>query len=60
LTVTFLIPLFGVLWGWLFLQEQLSWAYAAGGALIGMALLLVLMPARAGSKQKIDGKPSAS
>ena len=60
LTVTFLIPLFGVLWGWLFLQEHLSWAYAAGGALIGMALLLVLMPARAGSKQKIDGKTSAS
>ncbi|AKZ62825.1 multidrug DMT transporter permease [Herbaspirillum hiltneri N3] len=60
LTVTFLIPLFGVLWGWLFLQEQLSWAYAAGGALIGMALLLVLMPAQAGSKQKIDGKSPAS
>jgi drug/metabolite transporter (DMT)-like permease len=42
LTVTFLIPLFGVLWGTLFLAEQLSWAHAAGGVLIGAALWLVL------------------
>lgn len=45
LSVTFLIPLFGVLWGWLFLHEQLSWAYAEGGVLIGAALLLVLQAA---------------
>ncbi|MGL4573959.1 MAG: DMT family transporter [Burkholderiaceae bacterium] len=42
LTVTFLIPLFGVLWGALFLREELSWAHAAGGALIAAALWLVL------------------
>jgi drug/metabolite transporter (DMT)-like permease len=42
LTVTFLIPLFGVLWGALFLAETLSWAHAAGGALIAAALWLVL------------------
>lgn len=42
LTVTFLIPLFGVLWGALFLAEVLSWAHAAGGALIAAALWLVL------------------
>jgi drug/metabolite transporter (DMT)-like permease len=42
LTVTFLIPLFGVLWGALFLAEQLSWAHGAGGLLIGAALWLVL------------------
>jgi drug/metabolite transporter (DMT)-like permease len=46
LTVTFLIPLFGILWGWLFLDEPLSWAYAGGGVLIGTALLLVLRPTR--------------
>lgn len=44
LTVTFLIPLFGVLWGLLFLNETLTWAYAAGGALIGLAVWLVLKP----------------
>jgi drug/metabolite transporter (DMT)-like permease len=42
LAVTFLIPLFGVLWGALFLREELSWAHAAGGVLIAAALWLVL------------------
>ncbi|EJL86164.1 putative permease [Herbaspirillum sp. CF444] len=62
LTVTFLIPLFGVLWGWLFLNEQLSWAYAVGGALIGAALLLVLKPAtaKATSQDRIDSKPTSA
>jgi drug/metabolite transporter (DMT)-like permease len=46
LTVTFLIPPFGVLWGVLFLHEQLSMAHAYGGALIGIAVWLVLKPAR--------------
>ncbi|WP_034292144.1 DMT family transporter [Herbaspirillum sp. RV1423] len=63
LTVTFLIPLFGVLWGWMFLQEQLSWAHAAGGILIGAALLLVLEPAAtkmvAKSQDRIDKPTSA-
>lgn len=42
LTVTFLVPLFGVLWGYLFLDEPLSPGMAAGGALIltGTALAL--------------------
>ncbi|MGO3742364.1 DMT family transporter, partial [Kerstersia sp.] len=40
-TVTFLIPLFGVLWGYLFLDEQLSMAHLSGGGLIALALLLV-------------------
>jgi drug/metabolite transporter (DMT)-like permease len=44
LTVTFLIPPFGVLWGVLFLGEHLSWAHAGGGALIGAALWLILRP----------------
>jgi drug/metabolite transporter (DMT)-like permease len=46
LTVTFLIPPFGVLWGVLFLHEQLSMAHAYGGALIGVAVWLVLKPAK--------------
>jgi len=45
LTVTFLIPPFGVLWGVLFLGEQISMAHALGGALIGMAVWCVVKPA---------------
>jgi drug/metabolite transporter (DMT)-like permease len=42
LTVTFLIPLFGVLWGAVFLREPLTITMLAGGALIvgGVALAL--------------------
>lgn len=47
LTVTFLIPPFGIVWGAIFLGEQLSWAHLAGGALIGVAVWLVLQPATA-------------
>lgn len=47
LTVTFLIPPFGIVWGAMFLGETLSWAHAAGGALIGVAVWLVLRPAPA-------------
>ena len=47
LTVTFIIPPFGILWGALFLGEPLDWAYAYGGALIGVALWLILKPAPA-------------
>lgn len=45
LSVTFIIPPFGVLWGALFLGEPLDWAYAYGGALIAVALWLVLKQA---------------
>ncbi|MFR0689996.1 DMT family transporter [Enterobacterales bacterium AE_CKDN230030158-1A_HGKHYDSX7] len=45
MTVTFLIPPFGVLWGALLLDESLSWAHAQGGVLIAVALWLVLRPA---------------
>lgn len=34
LTVTFLIPLFGVFWGWVFLDEAVGWQTFAGGALV--------------------------
>lgn len=42
LTVTFLIPVFGVAWGALLLGEAVTWAHAAGGGLIALALWLVL------------------
>ena len=45
MTTTFLIPLFGVLWGALFLDEPLSMAHIYGGMLIALALWLVLKPA---------------
>ena len=45
LTVTFLIPLFGVAWGWLVLGEVATPAHAGGGVLIALALWLVLRPA---------------
>lgn len=58
LTVTFLIPLFGVLWGWLFLAEAVGWHTLAGAfiVIVGTALvtgfsprsLLIRKPASAG------------
>ena len=44
LTVTFIVPVFAVLWGWLLLGEPLSLAHAAGGGLIALSLWLVLRP----------------
>jgi drug/metabolite transporter (DMT)-like permease len=52
LTVTFLIPPFGVLWGVMFLDEHLSIAHLYGGGLIGLAVWFVL------SKSKPQQEPS--
>lgn len=41
LTVTYLIPLFGVLWGWLFLGEALPASALGGGALVLAGTILV-------------------
>jgi drug/metabolite transporter (DMT)-like permease len=41
LTVTYLIPLFGILWGWLFLNEALPPSALGGGALILAGTILV-------------------
>ena len=41
LTVTYLIPLFGIFWGWLFLGEALPAAALAGGVLILAGTVLV-------------------
>jgi len=42
LTVTYLIPVFGVLWGALFLGEALSASMLAGGALVILGTVFVL------------------
>lgn len=46
LTVTFLIPLFGVLWGWLFLSEKVGWHTFAGAFVViaGTALVTGFSP----------------
>ena len=44
-TVTFLIPLFGMLWGALFLNESITWPMLAGCALVIAGTLGVLRPA---------------
>ena len=41
-TVTFLIPVFGTLWGALFLNEPVGLSTLAGGAVIVIATALVL------------------
>ncbi len=47
-TVTFLIPVFAILWGALFLAEALTWPMLGGGLLVlgGTALALGLWPRR--------------
>ena len=42
LMVTFLIPLFGVTWGFVFLGEAITWSTLAGGVLILAGLSLAL------------------
>lgn len=44
LTVTFLIPPFGIFWSWLALGETATLSQALGGGLIALALWLVLRP----------------
>jgi drug/metabolite transporter (DMT)-like permease len=47
--VTYIIPLFGVLWAWLLLGERLTWTMAMAGGLIlaGVAMNQAWAPARA-------------
>jgi drug/metabolite transporter (DMT)-like permease len=47
MSVTFLIPVFGVLWSAWLLDEAVTAAHAAGGGLIALALWCVLRPAAA-------------
>ncbi|QWT42970.1 DMT family transporter [Dickeya dadantii] len=53
LSVTFLIPPFGILWGWVGLGEQLSTDVIAGGITIGIAVWLVL---HSPVSQRVKGK----
>ncbi len=41
LTVTYLIPVFGILWGWLFLGEPLGWRTLAGTGVVILGAALV-------------------
>ncbi|MFM5320723.1 DMT family transporter [Aeromonas caviae] len=47
LTVTFLIPPFGILWGYLVLEETLTGGFVFGGAVVCLAVWLVTSPTRA-------------
>ncbi|MGH6649428.1 DMT family transporter [Aquabacterium sp.] len=40
MTVTFLIPVFGMLWGWLFLHEEITWPMLASTTVILLGTLL--------------------
>ena len=42
--MTFIVPIFAVLWGWLLLNEPLSLAHMLGGGLIAVSLWMVLKP----------------
>ncbi|QXC29303.1 DMT family transporter [Aeromonas sp. FDAARGOS 1409] len=52
LTVTFLIPPFGILWGYLVLGETLTGGFVLGGAVVCFAVWLVVSPARAAKPAK--------
>lgn len=41
LSVTYLIPCFSLVWGWLFLEESITWSQVAGFGVIVLALTLV-------------------
>ena len=42
MTVTFLVPLFAVAWGWALFDEVVTWRMAGGGALVLIATWLVV------------------
>ncbi|MFZ5574874.1 MAG: DMT family transporter [Pseudomonadota bacterium] len=54
LTVTFLIPVFGILWGHLFLDEPVGWHTLIGGLMVltGTALVTGFSPAAAWSRPR--------
>jgi drug/metabolite transporter (DMT)-like permease len=49
LTVTYLVPVFGVLWAALFRDEQITWGMAAGAAVVLAGVLMVTGAQRAGT-----------
>ena len=52
--MTFLIPLFGVLWGYLFLGEAITANMLAGGALIVAGTALALRSGAAPATARAD------
>jgi drug/metabolite transporter (DMT)-like permease len=60
LTVTFLSPVFGILWGALFLNEVVGWHTLAGSAivLLGTALVTGFMPSVLRPSAAAAGKPA--
>ncbi len=46
LTVTFLIPVFAMLWGWIFLGERVAWSMILGAAIVLVGTYLVAAPSR--------------
>ncbi|MCW5937206.1 MAG: DMT family transporter [Fimbriimonadaceae bacterium] len=52
LTVTFLIPLFGALWGWLLLHEPLHPVQFLGGGVILLGTYLVTRPSNSAAAQE--------
>ena len=60
LTVTFLSPLFGILWGALFLHEVVGWYTIAGAAIVILGTVFVTgyRPAVAARRNKDSGEPA--
>jgi drug/metabolite transporter (DMT)-like permease len=57
LTVTFLIPVFGVLWGRLFLHELIAWHTLLGSAVVIMGTALVIRSP--GSRRPHEGRSTS-
>ncbi|TBR36767.1 MULTISPECIES: DMT family transporter [Dyella] len=58
MTVLYLIPAFGVLWGWLFLGETFSAAMGLGCIVILAGTALISRPARIGNRNGVQVEPS--
>lgn len=56
LTVTFLIPVFAIAWGALFLHERVTASMLVGCALVALAMWLVVFPGRAGGVNSTPSK----
>lgn len=55
MTVTFIMPAFGMLWGALFLGEAITWPMIVGAALIVAGTAVVASPRMAGARHAASG-----
>ena len=60
LTVTFLVPVFGVFWGIVFLQEVLSWSTVLGFGVILLGTCLVTGVLRLQKARSADAVPQTA